>query len=55
MKLPAIIPTPGQIGREAITVIAGALIAAWIVNNCPPLRAYVLAAWGRASPPTTHP
>jgi hypothetical protein len=45
MKLPAIIPGPAQIGRETLTVLAGALLAAWIVGNVPQLRAWIRHQW----------
>ena len=45
MNLPAFIPAPAAIGREAIQVLAGALIAAFIVTQIPALKAYVKAAW----------
>lgn len=51
MKLPAIIPTPFEIGRETIVLLAGALLAAFIMSNWPAGREYIRRAW--APPPAT--
>ncbi len=45
MSLPAIIPTPVQIGREALIVVAGALLAAFLMSNWPSGKAYIKKAW----------
>jgi hypothetical protein len=45
MKLAAYVPTFPQISREALTVIAGALLAALIVSQLPPVKAYIRQAW----------
>jgi hypothetical protein len=45
MRIPAVIPIPAQIGREALIVVAGALLAAFIMSNWPAGKAYVKKAW----------
>lgn len=45
MQVGSWMPTPAQIGREAITVVLGALVAALIVSQLPPLRDYIKRAW----------
>lgn len=39
-----------DITREAIIVIAGALVAAWIVGQSPALRDWIARQWGQARP-----
>ncbi len=43
MKL---LPAPSSIGREAITVIAGALLAALVIGQFPPVRDWIKRQWG---------
>lgn len=45
MRAPAIIPKPVEIGREAITVIAGALLAALIIGYLPSVKAWIKDQW----------
>ncbi|WP_341903995.1 hypothetical protein [Polaromonas sp. YR568] len=52
MTTPKIIPTPTEIGREAIIVLAGALVAAFIVGQLPPVREWIRKQWGPAPTPT---
>ncbi len=40
-----IIPTPAAITREAMTVIAGALLAAFIMSQFPPVKAWIKKQW----------
>lgn len=40
-----LIPTPIDIGREALIVLGGALLAALIVGNVPQLRDWIKAQW----------
>lgn len=47
----AFIPSLPEVTREAIIVLAGALIAAWIVGQSPPVRNWIKAQWGGALPP----
>lgn len=51
MKLPAIIPTPLELGREALIVIGGAVIAAIIVSQLPGLQAWLKLKWNNAPHP----
>jgi len=48
MKFAAAIPTPPEIVRETLIVVAGALLAAWLMSNWPAGRQYIKDAW--ASP-----
>lgn len=41
MTVKAIIPTAPEFLREAIIVMGGALIAAWVFSNLPEIRAYI--------------
>jgi hypothetical protein len=45
MKIPAVIPTVPMIAREAIVVIAGALLAALIVGQLPAMKAWIKEQW----------
>ena len=47
----SIIPTPAAIGKEALIVIGGAIVAALIVSQFPALQAWIKAQWGS----TPHP
>lgn len=40
-----LIPTPAEFGREALIVVGGALIAAFIMSHWTWGRAYIKAAW----------
>lgn len=42
MKLPAIVP---QIGREAVVVLGGAILAALILRQLPQLKSWIKDAW----------
>lgn len=39
------VPAAPAIVREAITVIGGAILAAWIINQFPGVKAWVKKAW----------
>jgi hypothetical protein len=41
-----IIPVPAELLREALIVIGGAIIAAAVIGNIPPLKAWIKAQWG---------
>lgn len=43
-----IIPKWTDIGREAVIVVAGAIIAALIVGQMPPVRDWIKKQWGDA-------
>lgn len=45
---PAFIPAPAEIAREALIVIAGAVIAAAVVGAVPALRDWIKAQWDGA-------
>ncbi len=40
-----LMPTGPAVVREALTVVAGALLAAWFVSQFPAVKAYVKRAW----------
>lgn len=46
MNIKALIPTPAEFGREAIILIGGALIAAFLMRQLPSVRQYIRDAWG---------
>lgn len=45
MTLPAFIPKPAELGREALIVLGGAIIAAAIIGQLPALRDWIKAQW----------
>jgi hypothetical protein len=47
----SIIPSSTEIGREALIVIGGAIVAALIVSQLPGLQAWIKAQWNS----TPHP
>lgn len=49
MKAAALIPKPVDIGREALIVIAGALMAALIIGQLPSVRDWIKRQWGGAT------
>ena len=51
MSIKAVIPKPVEVGREAIILICGALLAALIMKQWPAGREFVRSAWGE---PGTH-
>lgn len=51
MSIKAVIPAPAEIGREAVILICGALIAALIMRQWPAGRDFIRNAWGE---PGTH-
>lgn len=51
MKLPAFIPRPPDLAREALIVIGGAIIAAAIIGAVPPLREWIKRQWDGAPNP----
>lgn len=46
MNIKAIIPTPVELGREALILVGGALLAALLMRQFPALRAFIRDAWG---------
>lgn len=45
MKIPAIIPSPNDLGREVLIVVGGAIIAAFLISQWPWARKYIRDAW----------
>lgn len=45
-----LIPAPAEVAREAIIVLSGALIAAFIVGQFPALKQWMREQWGGAPP-----
>lgn len=41
----SIIPSGGAIAREAVTVLAGAILAAFIVGQFPQVKAWIREQW----------
>jgi hypothetical protein len=48
MKLPPVIPRPAEVGREAVIVILGAIVAAAVIGQLPGLRAWIKRQWDGA-------
>lgn len=40
-----ILPSGAQVARETITVLAGAILAAWIVGQFPGVRRWMSEQW----------
>lgn len=51
MQLDKLIPKPVEIGREALIIVGGAIVAALVVSQLPSLQAWIKAAWNG----TPHP
>ena len=51
MQLMKIIPSPMDIGREALIVIGGAILAAFIMGYIPALQDWIKSQWNG----TPHP
>lgn len=45
---PRWIPSVPEVTREALIVVAGAALAAFVVGNWPALREWIKAQWGDA-------
>jgi len=41
-----VIPVPAELAREALIVLGGAVIAALIVGQIPPLKKWIKDQWG---------
>lgn len=48
MNLKPMIPRPVEIGREALIVLAGAIIAAAVIGQLPGLREWIKQQWDGA-------
>ena len=46
MNLRSFIPSPAEIGREAVILICGALLAALIMRQWPAGKTFIRDAWG---------
>lgn len=46
-----VVPKPAEIGREAMIVIGGAILAAFVIGQFPALRAWIKAQWQDAPTP----
>lgn len=46
MKLPKFVPSAPEVGREALIVIGGAILAALIISQVPGLKAWISKQWG---------
>lgn len=46
MKLAKLVPTVPEVGREALIVIGGAILAALVISQVPGLRAWIQKQWG---------
>lgn len=44
----AVVPKPTEIGREALIVVCGALLAALIMGQLPGVRQWIKDQWGGA-------
>lgn len=51
MNIKPFVPTVPEVTREALIVLAGALLAAWIIGQSPPVRDWIKKQWGGAMPP----
>lgn len=45
MNVKAMIPTPTEVGREALIVIGGAILAAVIISSVPALGDWIKKQW----------
>lgn len=50
-KVPAFVPAPADVGREVLIVLAGAIIAAAIIGQLPPVRDWIKRQWDGAPRP----
>ncbi len=51
MTVQKFIPGVPEIARETLVVLAGALVAAFIIGQLPGVRAWIRAQWADAQPP----
>ena len=50
-KLPAIVPKPAEVGREALILVGGAILAALIIGQLPGVRDWIKRQWGDTPKP----
>lgn len=48
MKIKSVIPKPAEVGREALIVIGGAILAALIIGSMPGVRQWIKKQWDGA-------
>lgn len=48
---PAFIPSLPEITKEGLIVLCGAIFAALVIGQSPPLRNWIKAQWAGAKPP----
>lgn len=46
----SILPAPREIVKEAIVVLGGAVLAAFIIGQVPQLRTWMKQQWGGSNP-----
>lgn len=46
-----LIPKPAEVGREALIVLLGAIVAAAVIGQFPALRTWIKAQWDDAPRP----
>lgn len=46
-----VIPTSGEVVREGLIVLGGAILAAIVIGSIPPLRDWIKRQWGGAQSP----
>lgn len=46
MSIKAAIPKPAEIGREALVVLLGAIVAAAVIGQLPSVKAWIKRQWG---------
>lgn len=45
MSIRAAIPKPAEIGREALVVLLGAIVAAFVIGQLPGVKAWIKRQW----------
>lgn len=51
MSIKAAIPKPAEIGREALVVLLGAIVAAFVIGQLPGVKAWIKRQWGDTPQP----
>lgn len=46
MSIKAVIPKPAEVGREALIVVGGAILAALIIAMLPGVKKWISDQWG---------
>jgi len=50
-KIPKIVPKPAEVGREALIIVGGAILAALIIGFMPGVRDWIKQRWDGAPKP----